>query len=65
MHCPVWVGVIQKIGVFHQIVSPISNSESTDFFHEYIHIYYASHYDFSTGKLRKNLFWTNKKFVFF
>ena len=35
MHCPVWVGVIQKIGVFHQIVTPISNSESTDFDHEY------------------------------
>ena len=31
-------------GVFHQIVSPISNSESTDFFYEYL--FNASHYDF-------------------
>ena len=31
-------------GVFHQIVSPILNSESTNFFHEYL--FKASHYDF-------------------
>ena len=31
-------------GVFHQIVSPILNSESTNFFHEYL--FNASHYDF-------------------
>ena len=30
-------------GVFHQIVSPILNSESTNFFHEYL--FNASHYD--------------------
>ena len=31
-------------GVFHQIVSPILNSESTNFFHEFL--FHASHYDF-------------------
>ena len=35
------------------MVSPISNSESMTFFCEY--------YLFSTGKLGKELFWTNKK----
>ena len=42
----------------HQIVSPIANSESTNF---------SMNISFSTGKLRrkKNTFWTIKKFVFF
>ena len=37
-----------------------SNSESTNFTSEYLLWFF-----FSTGKLRKKLFWTNKKFVFF
>ena len=38
-------------GMVHQIVSPISNSESTNFFNFGIFIMY-----FSTGKLRKKNF---------
>ena len=54
-------GLQMKYGVVHQIVSPISNSESTNLFYQiFIMIFY------STVKLRKkNLFWTSNKFVFF
>ena len=45
------------IGVVHQIVSPISNSESTIFFNEYVFIMIS----FSTEKH----FWKNKKFFVF
>ena len=42
-------------GVFHQIVSPILNSESTNFFHEYL--FNASHYDFFFNwQTKKNCF---------
>ena len=37
-------------GVVHQILSPISNSESTNFFNEYL-LWFL----FSTGELRKNV----------
>jgi hypothetical protein len=47
----------------HQIVSSISNSESTIFLKEYIFVMIS----FSTGKLRKNICFgpKQKKFVFF
>jgi hypothetical protein len=43
-------------GVFHQIVSPISNSESTDFFFAIIYLMQVIMISFSTGKLKKNCF---------
>ena len=52
-----WMSVM--LGVVHQIFSPISNSESTNLINEYL-----LRSSFSTGKLRKNIIWTNKKFLF-
>ena len=43
----------------HEMVSLILNSESANSLADIFMIY------FSTGKLRKKLFWTSKKFVFF
>ena len=48
-------------GVVHQIVSPILNSESTNFL---INIYYDFFFNWQTER-KKNMFWTNKKFIFF
>ena len=50
-----------EYGVVHQIVSPILNSESTNFCNEYI--YYGDL--FQLVNWRKKLFGTNKKFVSF
>ena len=46
------------IGVVHQIVSPISSSESMIFLTNIM-------ISFSTGKMRKKLCWMNQEFVFF
>ena len=47
-------------GVVHQIVSPISNSESTNFFNQYLSWYLFQLADWEKDKQ----FWTNRKFVF-
>ena len=53
------LGVFQ-LGTVHQILSPISDSESTNF---WMNMYYDFFFNWQNEK--KHLFWTNKKFVFF
>ena len=55
-----WFLIRRDIGVVHQIISPISNSESTIFL---TNIYYDFYFNWQTEK--KHLFSTNKEFVFF
>ena len=48
-------------GMVHQIVSPISNSESTNFFNEYLlwFLFQLASWE------EKKMFWTNKIFFFY